>query len=188
LGTAKAAYDSYRLANRAIMPELALMNASSLVPQLEATIRSQEIGLATARRSYTDDNIIIQQQLAQLAALRQQLAQAQATSPTMRDSVGQAVQASRQGEQLYRKVQIAQSLYDNYMRFLEGTDVEDLTATASVRILEPAFVDTARQINLSYAAIAAALLLLWGALEVYRWVPPVGERVRTARAKEEVLA
>lgn len=85
--------------------------------------------------------------------------------------------ASRRGEQLLRDVQIAQSLYDNYMKFLEGTSVEDMTSTASVRVLEPPYIDTARQVNWTFLALALALSLLWAAIEFYRLRPAVGERV-----------
>ena len=74
-------------------------------------------------------------------------------------------------------VRIAQGLYDGYMRYLEGTSVEDLTSTATIRVLEPPFIDTKRQIDYRFASIALALALLLAAIEFYRLRPPVTDRV-----------
>ena len=184
LARAKGAYDRFRLQNEAIIPELALQNENAQIPMLEAAIRAKQVELQTARQFGTDENVTVQQIIAQISALQSQLAAARATNPVQRDSLGRAVYVSRRGEQLFREVQIAQSLYDNYMKFLEGTSVEDMTSTASVRVLEPAHVDTARQVNWSFLALAMALALLWAAIEFYRLRPPVGERqvVRTTYA------
>jgi tyrosine-protein kinase Etk/Wzc len=177
LARAKGAYDTFRLRNELVIPELALQNESAQIPMLEGAIRSKQIELQTARQFNTDQNIAVQQLLAQLSGLQQQLAAARATSPNSRNSLGSAVTASRRGEQLLRDVQIAQSLYDNYMKFLEGTSVEDMTSTASVRVLEPPYIDTARQVNWTFLALAMALGLLWIAIEFYRLRPAVGERI-----------
>jgi hypothetical protein len=109
--------------------------------------------------------------------LRAQLAQVETTNISQDDSVGRAVASSTQALRLDRELRIAQSLYDSYMRFLEGTSVEDLTSTANVRVLEAPFVDTERQINWPFAAAALALTLLLAAIEFYRLRPPVGDRV-----------
>ena len=177
LARARGAYDSFRLQNRYADPVESIGEIGMQVPQLEARIRAKEVQLATARQFATDNNMSVQELVAQLNALRGQLAQARETSPSNSTSVGRAVLASTQAERLERELKIAQTLYDNYMRYLEGTSVEDLTSTASVRILEPAFVDTQRQVNWAALSAAMAVFLLWAAVEFYRLRPPVGERL-----------
>lgn len=177
LDRARGAYDTFRLGTRYANPESSIEAIGSQIPRLQAEIRSKEVDLNAARQFGTENNVRVQQIQAELRALRSQLAQAEATNPSQRDSVGRAVRASTQAERLERELKIAQTLYDGYMRFLEGTSVEDLTSTANVRILEPPFVDTKRQINWGFLAAAMALMLLWVAMEFYRLRPPVGDRV-----------
>jgi len=177
LARARGAYDTFRLRSRYANPESSIEAIGSQVPRIQANIRAKEVELNAARQFATDDNMSVRQILAELGALRSQLAAAEATNPTQRDSVGRAVAASTQAERLERELKIAQALYDSYMRYLEGTSVEDLTSTASVRLLEQPFVDTERQINWGPLAAAIALFLLWGAMEFYRLRPPVGERM-----------
>jgi tyrosine-protein kinase Etk/Wzc len=47
---------------------------------------------------------------------------------------------------------------------------------ATLRVLEPPFVDPARQYNASPAAIGVLILLVGLGIEFYGWRPPVGER------------
>ena len=68
-------------------------------------------------------------------------------------------------------------MYDGYLRYLQGTAVEDLTSTASIRVLEPAYVDTKRQIWSPALAAAIATFLLWMAIEFYRLRPPIGAQL-----------
>jgi uncharacterized protein involved in exopolysaccharide biosynthesis len=112
-----------------------------------------------------------------LSALEQQLAVAKATNPNREDSVGKLVTASSQLFKLERDLGITKALYDSYMRYLQGTAVEDLTSTANVRELEAPYVDTQRQLFLPALAGAIALFLLWMAVEFYRLRPPVGDRL-----------
>ena len=177
LARAQGAYDSFRLQTRYADPELAMEAIGSRIPVLQAGIKAKEVQLAAARQFATDDNMTVRQIVAELNALRAQLIQAQATNPAQSNSVGRVVAASTKAEKLERELMIAQSLYDGYMRFLEGTSVEDLTSTASVRVLEPPFVDTQRQIYWPALALALAVLLVWMSIEFYRLRPAVGDRL-----------
>jgi uncharacterized protein involved in exopolysaccharide biosynthesis len=184
LSVAQARYDTFRLQNRSPSPATALQAVSDRIPQLEAEIKAKQVDLAAARQLYTDDNNVVRQMAAQVAALRQQLAEVQATNPDEDASVGRAVSASSRLFKLERDLTIARALYDSYLRYLQGTAVEDLTSTANIRILEPPFVDTSRQLYFPALAAALALALLWGAIEFYRLRPPVGDRETIAAETE----
>lgn len=177
LAAARTAYDTFRLQNRFGDPEMSLGAISSQIPTLEAAIRAKQVEITAARQFYTEGNIQLRQRIAELQALRSQLASAKATNPAQSNSVGRAVVASSRAQMLQRDVAIAQTLYDGYRRFLESTTAEGLASGANVRILEPAYVDTDRQINYLPVALALALALLWAAAEFYRLRPPAGNRV-----------
>jgi hypothetical protein len=177
LSRAQSAYDIFRLRNRYALPEESIKAIGSQIPILQAAIKAKEVQLNAARQFATDENMQVRQIIAELNSLRAQLAQVETTNISQDDSVGRAVASSTQALRLDRELRIAQSLYDSYMRFLEGTSVEDLTSTANVRVLEAPFVDTERQINWPFAAAALALALLLAAIEFYRLRPPVGDRV-----------
>ena len=68
---------------------------------------------------------------------------------------------------------LAQSLYEAYRKYLQGTSVEDLTATATLRIIEPPFVDTSRQFNILFLALALLLVLTALTIEFYTLRPPL---------------
>ena len=100
------------------------------------------------------------------------------TSPGQAQGIGRAVYSSTQFRKLQRELTISQTLYDTYARLLEGTVIDEMTSTANIRVLEPPFVDTARQVNTSALALALALFLLWLAIEFYQLIPPVGSRAK----------
>lgn len=181
LARAQATFDAFRLKNGAPNPLSNVDVVSMRIPQIEGTIKAKQIALATARRLYTDDNTVIQQMLAEIDALRGQLAQVRATSPENSTTVGSAVATSSALFKLERDLNVQRALYDSYLKFLQGTAVENLTSTANIRILEPPFIDTDRQIWWPAAAVSLALLLLWAMIEFYRLRPPVGARLDTAQ-------
>ena len=109
--------------------------------------------------------------------LERQLADVRRTNPTQASTIGQAVSSSSKLFKLERELGLARTLYDSYLRYLQGTAVEDLTSTASVRILEEPYIDTSRQFYLPAAAAAAGFFLLWMAIEFYRLRPPLGARL-----------
>lgn len=176
LSRAQAAYDTFRLQSRYSSPQMALYAAGDRIPELEATIRTKQVQLSAMRQFATDENIRVRQMRAEIGSLQAQLTEARSTSPGERSSVGQLVRQSTQVDKLRRELDLAQSLYDNYKRYLQGTSVEDLTSTANIRVLEPPFVDTARQFNTLPLALGVIILLFGLAIEFYSIRPPIGER------------
>ncbi|MEG3087844.1 hypothetical protein [Sphingomonas sp. PB4P5] len=175
LARARGDYDTFRLTTRYSSPQAAFYAAGDRIPALEADIRAKEVELSAMRQFATDDNIRVRQLIAGINAVRQQLATARSTSPGQQSSVGQVVRQTTQAEKLKRELDIAQTLYDNYKRFLQGTSVEDLTSSVNVRILETAYIDTSRQYNVAPLAVGVVIFLLALMLEFYALRPPVVE-------------
>jgi tyrosine-protein kinase Etk/Wzc len=176
LARAQGAFDTFRLGTRSPDPTIEAGVAGSRITTLQDAIKKKQLELAAARQFYSDSNLAVRQLQAELSALRGQLAQAQATTPEQSLGLGRAVRTSTQFRKLQRELGIAQSLYDTYMRLLESTAIDDMTSTANIRILEPAYVDTSRQLNYPALALALALLLILLAIEFYELRPPVGNR------------
>lgn len=177
LARAQGAFDTFRLGVRSPDPTIEASVAAGRVNSLQQAIKTKELELAAARQSYSDQNLVVRQLLAEVSTLRGQLAQAQTTTPGQSQGIGRAVSTSTQFRKLQRELGIAQSLYDTYARLLESTAVDDMTSTANIRVLEPAFIDTSRQLNHPALAIAMALLLILLATEFYGLRPPVGDRI-----------
>jgi uncharacterized protein involved in exopolysaccharide biosynthesis len=112
---------------------------------------------------------------AQLAALQDQLAEARSTSQANPEAVGRVVKQSTEADRLKRDLDLQQRLYDNYKRYLQGTDVENLTADVTIRILEPAYIDPERQYNWTFIALAVLVVLGGLAVEFYNLRPPLGD-------------
>lgn len=174
LARAQFAYDTFRLKSRYSSPSMAINALGDRIPQLESEIRSKKVDLNAAREFGTDQNMRVRQILAEIDALNEQLQQVRSVAPDEQSSVGRVVRDSTEVDKLKRELDLSQSLYDNYKRFLQGTSVEDLTSYANVRVLEPAFIDNDRQINPVALAAAGLLLALALALEFYGMRPPVG--------------
>ena len=121
-------------------------------------------------------------------ALTEQLNEALDKRPGVRaGTVGEVVDASTKVYELDRELKIARSLYTNYVRYLEGTAVEDLTSKANIRLLEKPYVSTERQYRSSLLAAAAALFLLWLAIEFYRLRPPLGAPIGSQRTPRHAV-
>lgn len=181
---AQAKYDNFRLSHGMADPRKSIESISDRIPMLESDIKGRQIALSAARQLYSDENMVVKQQLAELAAVQGQLAAAKVSADRGPDSLGRLVTNSKQLYFLERELGIARSLYDSYMRYLQGTAVEDATATGNVRVLEDAYVESARQKYLPALVGALAFFLLWMAIEFYRLRPPIGERLETRASHE----
>jgi len=166
-------YDNFRRQTRYSEPANAISAIGGRIPVLQASIRAKEVQLNAARQFATDDNMSVRQIQAEIEALQIQLAQQRALDPNEENSVGRVVKESTEAEALERKLDTAKSLYENYRIYLSGTAVEDLIAPASLRIIEPPYIDTTRQLNLFFLGLTVFTILIGFALEFYRLRPPL---------------
>jgi capsule polysaccharide export protein KpsE/RkpR len=174
LGKAQDAYDVFRMKNRNPSPLAGVLSVTDQIASLDGAIKAKQVALATARKLYTDQNNVVVQIKGEIEALRGELAKVQGSQSPEKGTAAGAIVQSSELFRLERELTIQRALYDSYLRFLQGTAVEDLTSTANVRVLEPPFVDTQRQFWWPAVAAALAIALLWGAIEFYRLRPPVG--------------
>lgn len=191
LSKAQSTFDSFRLRSGYADPGRSVEVMSEKVPGLRAAIEDVDRRIAAASRLFTPENITVIQLQAERDALLGQLSEALASRSTPRSgTVAEAVVASTEVYELERELNVARSLYNNYLRYLEGTTVEELTSTANIRLLEQPYVSTERQYRWPLFAAAAAFLLLWMAIEFYRLRPPVGAQIafRAAPEKEREAA
>lgn len=177
LADAQAAYDSFRLANRYPDPKSRLGEIGDRVNFLETVIRSKEVDLYRARQIYAENNLNVRQMVSELTALRAQLAEVRSVDAPNEQNVREVVENSSELYRLERDLDVAKSLYFNYLRYFRGTAVEDLTADANLRLLELPHVVTKRQYWLPALAAGIAVLLLWIAIEAYRLRLPPGHKL-----------
>lgn len=174
LAAKQAAYDRFRLRTRYAEPSIAIASIGGRVSELQDAIRTKEVQLNAARQFATDDNLSVRQLLAEISALRLQLNRAKELNSNSTDSIGDVVIKSTEVRELARELAIARARHDNYERFLDGTAVEDLTQGAVVRVIEPPYIDSARQYNLLPFMLGVLLGGLALAIEFYGFRPPVG--------------
>lgn len=175
---AQAEYNEFRLRNGYADPQRTVEILSEKVPTLRGDLEAIDREIAAASRLYTNENIALQQLRAQRDAVAAQLQEALSTRPSAQEgTVGEAVSVSTRLFELERELELARSLYTNYLRYLEGTTVEDLTSTANIRLLEEPYVSTERQFRWALIALALALFLIWMAIEFYRLRPPLGAKL-----------
>lgn len=176
LEKAQKDYDEYRLKTRYTLPSETINAQGSRVPQLEQMIRDKLRSLSIARQFATDQNMQVRAILAEISSLREQLIEAKSVSTSDQSTVGWTVAESTKVDKLRRSLDLAQSLYDNYKRFLLGTSVENLTVDANIRILEPPYIQSARVFNTPFALISGLIFLIGMAIEFYLIKLPLGVR------------
>ncbi|MDR3430277.1 hypothetical protein [Silvimonas sp.] len=174
LSAAQSAYDSFRLQTRYSSPQTAISAIGDRIPELEAMIRGKEVELNATRQFGTDDNMRVRQVIAEIDALKVQLAQVRSVTPGEQGSVGRVVHESTELDRLRRNLDLARTVYDNYVRYLQSTTAEDIAAISNARILEPPYIDPERQYNFWAVLAGGLIVLLEVAMEFYLVRPPIG--------------
>jgi uncharacterized protein involved in exopolysaccharide biosynthesis len=170
---AQAAYDTFRRQTGYTTPGQTIEGIGNRVPLIEQQLKDLQVQLETARAFNTNDSFRIHQIEVQIAATRRQLAEAQARGGDNPYSVNTVIGRQQQLEKLDRELNLTYGLYVNYRRFLEGTAVEDLAATANMRVLETPYIDSSRQIRTLPMTLAILVFLAALAVELYLSRPPV---------------
>lgn len=176
LNKAQVAYDAFRRTTHYADPRGAVGELSTRVPTIEHDIRDKERELATYSQLAGPENMQIRSTRAELAALRGQLAEAQSEQLGVNGSLGQVIEQSTQAQHLKHELDLSRELNYSYLKYLQGTAVEDITSDANMRIIEPAYIDPDRQMNMMALMLGVLVLLTGLSIEVYRLRPPPGDR------------
>jgi tyrosine-protein kinase Etk/Wzc len=164
LAQAQEALDRFRAAHKLAAPEVQLGAAVSLVTGLQARLDADEAQLQALQRFATPSNFQVQALQSEVAALRDQIAGAQANANSGEGpSVGGMTPVITEYANLFRNERFAEAEYEIYKRYLGTVSVEDLAADINMDIVEPPYVDPDRQFN-TPAVGALVLVILLGLL------------------------
>ena len=175
LANAQDAMARFRAVNRLAAPEIQLGASVTLLTGLQARLEAEQVGLQALRKFATNDNIQVQSTEAEIASLRNQVAAAQAgvgegAGPTL----GNMSPKLTEYENLYRNERYAETVSEIYRRYLDTVAVDELSATTTLDLIEPPYVNPARQYNLPAVGGLVLVLLLGAVAEFYFLRPPPG--------------
>lgn len=176
LAQAQAELTGFRLRHKLAAPEIELGAAVSNLANLQARLQARQAELQVVQRFATGDNIQLTAIRAEISSLQNQIAGAQAPNagPAGGPNLGIMGQVATEYGNLYREARSDEILYDIYQRYLESVTVDELSAYASLDIIEPAYVDPARQYNLIAVGLFVLVIVSAFASEFYIVAPPVG--------------
>ena len=173
----QAALDRFRASNRLAVPDVQLGAAVGQLSSLQSELQGKRVALQSAIQFNTSENFAVKDLRAQIASLEGQIGELQTQAKAQGDlTVTGIARRSNEFANLTRDVQFAQSLYEAYSRYLEGSAVEEMSANWNVQVIEPAYVDPFYYINKVPAALLLAVVILAIGSEVYLLRPTVGSR------------
>ncbi len=158
LNDSNAALNQYRVSHRVASPEAQLGSSVSLLATLRARLQAKEVELTAVRQFATDGNFEVQRIQSELAGLRREIEKAQSASG-IGDPFGFSSFATESSEylSLFRDVKYAEALYDVYLRYLESLNIEEVSASINVQVVETPNLVPELTLRLSMIALALAL-------------------------------
>ena len=178
LARSQSALDSFRRENKLAQPQTQFSMAVSLKASLQGELQGKLVQLQSAEQFATKDNIEVQQLQAQIASLRTQIAQADATTANNPASLTGIASKADQYYELYREEQFQEALTQTYERAMEQVVVEEIGANSNnnVQVIEAPFVSPNHPMSVPALALLAALGLLAFVIEVYVPMTGLGRR------------
>ena len=174
LRAAERRLNEFKLRNGIPDPDSALGAASARLPGLRDQLRDKLSQIEVRRQFVTDENFELQVAQAEIEEVRRQIELAKKRDVNDPTSVDWAVAKRTEYDQLDREVNYAQTLYSSYKRLIDGTALEDLVSTGSLRMLEEPHVDPSYQFNMVPAVLFVLLVALGIAFE-FRLFDPRGK-------------
>jgi len=164
LAKAQAAIAQFREANKLAVPEAQLGAAVTQLALLQARLQAKQVQLGTLLQFATGENVQVR------------------ATPSGSGANTLAGIAAKDSEyyNLYRNERFAQILSDIYTRYLESTTIDEMSASNSVDLLEPAYVDPQRHLNVWAEGLLILVILAAITAEFYILRPPVGRPPRGA--------
>ncbi|HET9813013.1 MAG TPA: capsule biosynthesis protein [Sphingomicrobium sp.] len=186
---AEVALDSFRREHNLAEPEQQLSGALVQRATLEAQLQAKQVELQTMSQFRGPESNELQSLRSDIAGLRAQIARTAnpATSPAGPNVAGLTALSLRYLE-LFRDLKFQQSIYDIYQRSAEQVEVEELASESAsyIQVIDPAYIDPHRQVNVWAIALFAMLMLL--ALFTEWYAPTTGLFTLDAdREKRRVL-
>ena len=172
LSKAQDALSRFRSENKLAAPEAQLGEAVSLLANLQGQLQAKQVQLAALSEFATRNNIQVRSIEAEITGLKNQIAQAQASPRVQQGSnLAGIAQISTTYLNLYRDEKFAEALYQIYSQALEKLTIEELSANVTMDLIEPPYVDPARQLNTLMVGLFALVFLLASLAEFYFWKP-----------------
>lgn len=184
LNDAEGSLSRFRAANNLASPQVEFGAAVSRKLSLQAQIDSKLVELRAAQQFATGDSMRVKTILSEIAALRSQVASAEAA--TNSQGVERLAQRTTEYLTIYRDVQFYQYLIDVYKRFYEEVTVEEMSADTNLQIVEEAHIAPGRQFNIP--ALGALLLVLLLAFYTEYYVPMTGLAQKLRRGSKDQLS
>jgi uncharacterized protein involved in exopolysaccharide biosynthesis len=169
LSRAETALDQFRETNKLAAPEAQLGPAIALVTSLQANLQAEETSLQSQLQFATNDNIQVQAARARIAALKTQIADAQAhaQSSGAGPTLGGMTPQLNEYENLYRAAEFAEAEYEIYKRYLETVTVQELSSSINMDVIEPPYLSPERQLNISPFGALILVIVLFFLAEFY---------------------